>query len=278
LSLVGLALTARYALVKSRGQRRAERALLQELEEELQTAHDMQMGLMPKESPQLAGLELGGRCITANHVGGDFFQYFEQNDTLFVAMADVTGHAMDAAIPVVMFSGILDNQMEDEQLLLERFSKLNRSMHRILDTSTFICFTMGEINCETRALRLANGGCPYPYHYRASSGKIVELQLDAYPLGVSAETDYEVLEIQLQAGDYLVFCSDGIAEAENEAGEQFGYVSTEETTRLACVDGLSAEATIDRILQVVAAFSGDAPQGDDMTCVVVRVEDVDKEI
>ena len=56
--------------------------------------------------------------------------------------------------------------------------------------------------------------------------------------GVRAATDYEVIDVQLQDGDYVVFCSDAIAEAENEAGEQFGYESTEETTLQACLDGL----------------------------------------
>ena len=54
----------------------------------------MQMSLMPTESPQMAGLDIAGRCQTVNHVGGDFFQYFQQNDKLSVCLADVTGHAM----------------------------------------------------------------------------------------------------------------------------------------------------------------------------------------
>ena len=70
--------------------------------------------------------------------------------------------------------------------------------------------------------------------------------------------------------------TDGIAEAEDTSGEQFGYDRTVETIRKACEDDLSAEATIDRLLEVVDAFKGDAPQRDDMTCVVVRVEDVEE--
>jgi serine phosphatase RsbU (regulator of sigma subunit) len=253
-----------------------DRLLLNDAEKELSTAHDIQMSLMPAESPLIEGVELAGRCITANHVGGDFFQYFEKDGKLSVAMADVTGHAMDAAIPVVMFNGVLDKQMEVGGNIEGIFEGLNRSMHRNLDSRTFVCFTMAEIDAATRMCRISNGGCPYPYHYNASSGKIVELQLDAYPLGVRAETDYDVIEVQPQPGDYVVFCSDGIAETENEAGDQLGYELTQETVQAACVDGLSAEAAIDRILEEVASFSGSVPQGDDMTCVVVRFENVDK--
>jgi serine phosphatase RsbU (regulator of sigma subunit) len=70
----------------------------------------------------------------------------------------------------------------------------------------------------------------------------------------------------------VVFCSDGIAEAENVSGEQFGYERTSEMIRKACEDDLSAKATIDRILEVVDRFKGDASQDDDLTCVVLRVE------
>ena len=106
----------RFAEVVSLGYRRfldfqkideAQKKLIDELEEELQTAHDMQMDLMPTEVPQIPGFEIVGQCIPANHVGGDFFQYFPQNGKLSISLADVTGHAMEAAIPVMMFSGIL---------------------------------------------------------------------------------------------------------------------------------------------------------------------------
>ena len=131
---------------------------------------------------------------------------------------------------------------------------------------------MGEINPSTYTFRLSNGGCPSPYHFQAYTGRITELEVGAYPLGVRPDTQYEVLETQLQPGDRIVFCSDGIIEADNVAGEQFGFECTAETIQKACQEGLSAEATIDRILEAVSEFKGNAPQSDDMTCVVVRVE------
>jgi phosphoserine phosphatase RsbU/P len=249
----------------------AKEQLIAEMQSELQVAHDIQMGLMPKESPQIEGLDLSGRCIPAKQVGGDFFQYFYQSGKLALTMADVSGHGMAAAIPVVLFNGALECQIYRGESIQTLFSELNRTLLRVLDDRTFVCFTMGEIDLGTRKLRLSNSGCPSPYYVRSSTGEVVELETDAYPLGVCAETDYEVREVQLQTDDYVVFCSDGIAEAENAAGEQFGYECTERAIRQACVEGLSAEAMIDHILEAVAAFSGDMPQGDDMTCVVVRV-------
>ena len=115
-------------------------------------------------------------------------------------------------------------------------------------------------------------GRPPPYHFRAATGDIVELQVDAYPLGVRADTTYSTIEVALEPGDCIVFCSDGIIEAENPAGELFGFEQTAETIRQACAEDLSAEALIDRLIGTVKAFAGDAPQGDDMTVVVLKVE------
>ena len=279
LALVGLVIAAGYGVRRRRERDRVQRErdqvreqLVQELEEELQTARQLQMSLMPTESPQIAGFDIAGRCETVNHVGGDFFQYFPQHDKLSVCLADVTGHAMEAAVPVMMFSGVLESEIKHDYELGDLYASLNQTLHSKLDSRTFVCFAMGELDTTNRTMRLANGGCPYPYHYRAATGEITELEVDAYPLGVRAEAAYSVVETTLESGDYIVFCSDGIIEAANPAGDIFGFEQTAATIRAGCGEGLSAEALIDRLIGVVQAFAGDEPQGDDMTCVALRVE------
>ncbi|MBT4498643.1 MAG: SpoIIE family protein phosphatase, partial [Gemmatimonadetes bacterium] len=272
-ALAGLVLVSLYAVGKRRDQRRAERALIQELEEELQTAHEMQMSLMPAESPHLENFDIVGRCLPANHVGGDFFQYHPLLDgKLALSLADVTGHAMEAAVPVIMFSGILHSQMELGDPPDRLFGRLNRTLFETLDNRTFVCFTMGELEPLTGIFRFANAGCPYPYHYRASTGEVEELAADAYPLGINADSIYSMREVSLSPGDRVVFCSDGIAEATNEREEMFGFEQTAETIKQGCVEGLSAEMLIDRLIDAAKSFAGAAPQGDDMTAVVLRVK------
>jgi sigma-B regulation protein RsbU (phosphoserine phosphatase) len=252
-----------------------ERALREEAEKELQDAHDMQMGLMPTESPQISGIDLVGRCIPANHVGGDFFQYFPlSQDRLSIALADVTGHAMKAAVPVMMFSGILKTETRHGDSIENLFTNLNRTLHEVLERRTFVCFTMAELNPETRTFRMSNCGCPNPYHYRAARHEVVELQMDGYgyPLGIRPNATYEAIETQLEPGDRVVFCSDGIVEAGNTAGEMFTFERTAETIRQGCQEGLSAEALLERIISEVKAFTGEEPQGDDQTVVVLHIE------
>ena len=188
-----------------------------------------------------------------------------------ISLADVTGHAMEAAVPVMMFSGILDTQMETGNILEDLFARLNRSLHRNLDSRTFVCFTMGELDTTSKKFRLSNGGCPYPYHYQVSTGEITELQVDGYPLGVRAEATYPVIETQLESGDRIIFCSDGIIEAENSEEEMFGFERTEETIRKGCQEDLSAPQLLDYLIGEVKTFTGDTPQGDDQTVVILGV-------
>ena len=272
LALVGLVVASGYGVRRRRERDRAREALMLELEEELQTAHDMQMGLMPTDSPEIEGFDVAGRCLPANHVGGDSFQYFLQDGKLSICMADVTGHAMEAAVPVMMFSGVLKSQMELDVPLDALFGRLNRTMHDSLDDRTYVCFCMGELDIAAHAFRLANAACPYPFHFHTATGEVEEMQVDAYPLGVRDGTVYTAIETVVEPGDRIVFCSDGIAEATNVQEEMFGFERTAETIRKACVEDLSAEALIDRLFGAVQDFAGETPQGDDMTIVVLKVE------
>jgi sigma-B regulation protein RsbU (phosphoserine phosphatase) len=249
----------------------AQQRLIDEMGKELRTAHNLQMGLMPAQSPKGEGVDVFGKCLPASHVGGDFFQYFRGDGTLSLCMADVTGHAMEAAIPVVMFDGILDSQVEIAGTLHELFDRLNQSLCRKLTGHTSVCFVMVEFDLATRTAYLANAGRPYPYHYRSETGELAECQSEAHPLGVRPESEYSVLKTRTHPGDYLVLCSDGIVEAENGKGEQFGFTSTAELVHEACAKNLSAEETIEHILQAVESFRDTTLQLDDMTCVVLKV-------
>ena len=250
----------------------AQKKLIDELEEELRKARELQMSLMPKHSPVIAGYDIAGRCFPAAQVGGDFFQFYElPQNRLAISLADATGHAMEAAIPVVMFSGILRSQLEIDSSLDVLLERLNRSLYDMVDRRTYVCLAQGELSPSRKILRLANSGCPYPFHYRRATGVVEELRIDAYPLGVRREGSYGFIEVQLQKGDRVVFCSDGIIEAGVPPSELFGFARTSDTIRDLCERGSSAARLVDGIFGEVHAFTGEVTASDDMTCVALEV-------
>ena len=271
-ALVSVGRRRRNFLREQRLRLEAQEELNRELEEELQTAHDLQMGLMSAQPPRIAGFDIAGSCLPFNHVGGDLFQYFPQDGKLAICLADVTGHAMEAAVPVMMFSGVLKTEMRHGAPLDQLFDQLNTTMHDALDDRTYVCFCIGELDVADGLFRLANAACPYPFHFHAATGEVEEMQVDAYPLGVRDGTVYTSIETMLEPGDRIVFCSDGIAESTNVREEMFGFERTAETIRQACAEDLSAEGLIDRLIGAVQEFAGETPQGDDMTVVVLKVE------
>ncbi len=241
-----------------------------ELNDELEKAHEMQMRLMPEVSPQIQGFDIAGTCRPATHVGGDFFQYYTAGENgVVLTLADVTGHGMQAAIPTVLFSGIMQNEMEEFIAPNSHLARLNRSLHRALDRRTFVCCTMVALDTETQRLTLANGGCPYPYHYSAATRTTRELCLDGFPLGVRAGSEYDSMEVLLEPGDALVLCSDGIIEAENQQ-VIFGFDRTAEAIGRASSRSASAEDIITNLMRDVDQFADSAEQLDDQTIVVLK--------
>ena len=270
-ALQGLALDSPQAIPRKQEAHLDAQGLL-DPEEELQAARQLQMSLMPTAAPDIEGFDVAGRCEMANHVGGDFFQYFEQDGRLAICLVEVAGHAMEAAASGMMFSGVLEKEMRSDASLEQLFGHLNRTLHHMLDRRTFVCFCMGTLDLTDQGLLLANAACPYPFHFRAATSEVVELQVDALPLGARVQTAYTTVEVPLKLGDYIVLCSDGIIEAANEEEQMFGFESTAAAISQGCQEGMSAEELIDRLIGAVQAFAGDTPQGDDRTCVVLRIE------
>jgi serine phosphatase RsbU (regulator of sigma subunit) len=242
------------------------------LTQELEVAHDMQMGLLP-EAPNIEGLELAGRCITANHVGGDYFNYLwldAAHTKLAIVIADVAGHDMSAAIPAVMFSGMLEYAVRDGTPG-EMLDTLNEVLYRWLRCTPFITCCIGVIDLVHKTLVWSKAGHPGIYHYRNREDSVFELTMDSYPLGVSSESRYTTRETELSVGDLLVFYTDGLVEACNEQEEMYGYDRMAEFVLQMARDGVSSVTGIDKMMAEAHRFIGNQEQGDDIAFVVAKV-------
>jgi sigma-B regulation protein RsbU (phosphoserine phosphatase) len=241
-------------------------------ERELRTAHDLQMGLMPRSTPVVAGFRLAGQCLPAEQVGGDLFQYYPLPDgQVMVCLADVTGHAMAAAIPVVLFNGMLTTQIELASGPGDLCTRLDAAVRRNLDRRTLVCFAAGQLDPAHRRLRLSNAGCPYPLHYRASTDSVCELSSgQAYPLGAGSPQEHTAYEVTLEPGDRVALFSDGIMEAEDARGAPFGFERTIAAMHRACAEGRDADGVIAALFAEVEGFAQGAARTDDQTAVVIE--------
>ncbi|MCZ6679071.1 MAG: SpoIIE family protein phosphatase [Candidatus Poribacteria bacterium] len=245
----------------------------QRITSELQDAHDMQMKLMPEAPPKIDDFDIFGKCQPANEVGGDFFNYIWQaqdRNRLAIALADVSGKGMRAAMTAIMTDGMLHTEAKLRwrsagQLL----SELNVGLYERTDERTFVAFCLASVNIKEKMLQFSNAGLSWPLIKRGK--KVLTIaESSGFPLGIKADTLYEDTVIALEEEDIVVFCTDGIVETLNEKDEMYGFEGLEETVRKAA-HGLSATQFVDHILKDVEMFRGSADQYDDMTVVILKV-------
>jgi serine phosphatase RsbU (regulator of sigma subunit) len=240
---------------------------------ELNAARTVQMGLMPTADPVIQGFDISGKCIPAAEVGGDYYDYLWMNDEktqLGIAIADVSGKAMKAAMTAVMTSGMVYREMGTNESPRSILRKINRPMYLKTDKRVFTAMSFAVVDTQTRNLSFSNAGQMKPLLKRNDHIESINVEGAHLPLGMAEEVDYEETTLQLQTADTLLFYTDGIPEAMNTRNELFGFERLETVVKE--TDGrLSASQLAATIVQKVKEFAGSAKQHDDMTIVVVRV-------
>jgi serine phosphatase RsbU (regulator of sigma subunit)/ligand-binding sensor domain-containing protein len=240
---------------------------------ELKAAHDMQMGLMPTSDPVVEGFDISGICKPAEAVGGDFFDYFwldEEKTKFGIALVDVSDKAMKGALTAVMTSGMVNSEAGYSQSPSIILQKINTALYRKTERNAFTTMSLAVIDTKKRTLGFANAGMTEPMLLR--NGKIQYIKIDGMrlPLGIQRKVIYQGVKIQLQAGDVIVFYTDGLPEAMNEQQEQFELARMESRLRQLPAPAGAAEI-VKILLDEVTMFSGAVKPHDDMTLVVVRV-------
>jgi hypothetical protein len=241
---------------------------------ELEIARNVQVSLLPKMQPEIGGFDIAGICIPAKEVGGDYYDFVSLPDNrIGIALGDVSGKGVPAAIYMTLTKGILQSHAEEGISPREVLIKVNSLMYRTIERNSFVSMFYAILDVGTRRIRYARAGqCPVILAQGAGGqGSFVTPRGMALGLenGKVFDAVLEEQELQLGAGQVLVFYTDGFTEAMNTHGEEFG-----EDRLLASIARYrdhSSAMLIQAICGDVTAFSGDAPQHDDMTMVVVRV-------
>jgi serine phosphatase RsbU (regulator of sigma subunit) len=252
------------------------------LEEELRIARRIQMSLLPTGPLKIAGLDVTAICVPAREVGGDYYDFFPMGaGQVGLLIADVSGKGTSAAFYMAELKGLLLSLSKiyksPRQLLIE----VNRIISDNLDTRSFITMTYAVIDVGARTMVYARAGhTPLIYlsgrngthrtaRVLAPEGLVVGLRLDGS--AAKFESLLQESSISIAAGDVLVFFTDGITEAMNQASDLFGEGRL--TALIEDHGHLAADELRERILRELEAFVGDAEQHDDMTMVLVKVEE-----
>jgi len=251
--------------------KKAEQALLENASilKELEIAKQIQLSLLPPAPPPLPGIDCAGRCVSATHIGGDYYDIFLNGDEVEMVIADVSGHSVGAALIMVETRSVLRAQLQTLHSPPQILAALNDLLHDDLSRAElFITMSYLNYNTGTRRLRYTNAGHPPPLLYRSKTAEFSELDAEGLIIGVKQGVSFEERALDVERGDLLLLYTDGIIEAEGAGGELFG------TSRLQAIltreyRKPSAEI-IDSVLAAVRAYSGSASFRDDISMLVLK--------
>jgi len=236
--------------------------------QEYEEAKEIQQGLLPKQIPQMPGLEISGSWRPARIVGGDYFDVFKLNESsLALCIADVSGKGMPAALLMSNLQAIVRALASETLSPRELTEKINRAMFHNVAGGKFITFFYALIDSRRRRLHYSNAGHNAPILVR-EDGTQLRLEEGGLVLGAFQESSYQQGEVELRPGDRLVLFTDGLTEAMNGKEEEFGEERLVQA--LLCDRRLTADALQNRLLDQVYEFSGGELE-DDVTVLVLSV-------
>jgi sigma-B regulation protein RsbU (phosphoserine phosphatase) len=246
----------------------AVRTQERQLERDIAMAREVQLRLLPSESPSHPNAEMAVRFLPARTIGGDLYDFVDYGPgRTAIVLGDVSGKAAPAALFAALVSGIMRAAAAQHPEPAAMLALLNDAMQERKLESQYVTMLFAVWNDESRTLTVANSGAVQPVFCRA--GKSVTVKAEGFPLGLFPDVTYEELNVATQPGDAIVFVSDGILDAENEKEEMYGE---DRLAGLLCANrDLPALEIADAILEDVARFQGAKDRFDDETIIVLRV-------
>ncbi len=252
------------------------------LEKELRFARRVQAGLLPSDLPvRMKGVDVAACFAPALELGGDLYDFVvPDSQSLVVAVGDISGKG----VPAALYSAFV-GELVRSRTFRRRYTSVRSSPAGVLASMNTILYErqLEEYYCtlcyalfdfKRRTVTLANSGFPYPIRWAPpadgnDSGQATTIEIAGVPLGSFPGSSYDELTLSLQPGDVFVFCSDGVTEARDAIGREFGGTRLMKVVNQTA--GRSAREMVDGVGNAVLEFRGDAPPHDDVTVVAVRI-------
>jgi len=245
------------------------------IEKELRFAQRVQAALLPTELPKrLKGVDVAARFAPARELGGDLYDFLTpEPHNLVVAVGDVSGKGVPAALYSAFAGELVRSRTFRRRYAPERFSPAGvlASMNTILyerQLEEYYCtLCYASFDFKRRTVLVANSGLPYPI--RCHQKTVEQIELPGVPLGALPGSTYEEIAFDLAPPDVYVFCSDGVCEANDALGREFGVGRLLHVVSQSRHKG--ARELVDAIFAAVQDFRGDTPPNDDMTAVALKI-------
>ena len=245
------------------------------MKRDLEIAREIQTWLLPNEPPKVPGIEVAFQTRPANTVAGDYYDMFVRpkgapnEDHVLIAVADVAGKSIPAAMLMATFQASLRTLSVTQSSLPELVGSINR--YACTNSQGGLRFTtafLAELHPETRTLTYINAGHNQPMLCR-KSGALERLDAGGLPIGITANATYRSGSVVLSPGDWLVIFTDGVVEAMNTRGDEYGEPRL--LAAIATSSGGTPGQMMQRIMTDLDLFVGNTPQHDDVTCLLLKV-------
>lgn len=236
---------------------------------DVELAAQVQRLFLPVGKPAIAGFEIAGMMQPARGVSGDYYDYIPIDaHTIQIVIADVAGKGVPAALLMSATAAAMQIEANHDRDMREILGRLNAGIHAVSDGERYVTLLLAEIDAQKRTLRYINCGHNPAVLFHAKTGMVTWMDSSCPPLGMFPLEICELSSTELIPGDVLVLYTDGVTEAENRLGEEFG------TERLSAIlqrgSSLPADGLMTEIFSSAADFSGEVGFGDDVTIVVVK--------
>jgi serine phosphatase RsbU (regulator of sigma subunit) len=240
-----------------------------DLLQDVELAAQVQRMFLPTGKPAIAGLEIAGMMQPAEGVGGDYYNYIPIDAyTIQTVIADVSGKGVPAALLMSATAAAMRLGASHERNMLEQVERLNKGILSVSDAERYVTLLIAEIDTRKRRIHYVNCGHNPAILFRAKTGTLTRMNSSCPPIGLSPEEVCELASADLMAGDVVVFYTDGVTEAENRLGEEFGLERLSAVVRRG--SSLSAEELTMDIYNSAANFCNEVGFHDDVTILVVK--------